>query len=332
MRLVTYELSTALGPQRRVGALVDGDTGVVDLQYGLATDLSRSQGQSAALERARWTIPDDMIGFLERGDEALEAGAQAIAVATEEGVVDGVGGLRVRFTTDEVRLASPLPRPPTMRDFSCIEEHYLGAIRRLGLWEEIPQSWYDWPPYYKGNPLTVIGHEDDVEWPVYATEVDYELEVAMIIGKRGKDIAHDDAYGHIAGFTIFNDVSVRNIQHGEQSTGVGLSKSKDFDTGNVLGPCIVTPDEFEGRRAEAIVRINGEVRSVGNLDAMYHSWEDLIVHSSQSETLHPGEVFASGTLGKGSGMELGRYLEPGDVMEFEVEGLGILRNRLVKNF
>ncbi len=179
-------------------------------------------------------------------------------------------------------------------------------------------------------PALRIGPETDVIWPKYATEVDYELEVAMVIGKRGKDIPKARAHEHIAGFTIFNDISLRKIQPGEQSTGVGLSKSKDFDTGNILGPCIATADEFDGRNARASVSINGEVRGVANLNAMYHSWEDLIAHASQSETLYPGEVFASGSLGKGSGIEFGRYLQPGDIMALEVEGIGLLRNRLTR--
>ncbi|WP_341250627.1 fumarylacetoacetate hydrolase family protein [Euzebya pacifica] len=330
MRLVTYEIDTPIGPARRVGALRQDGQVVVDLRVAYATARSDGKGVTMATDEAEWLVPADMVGFLENGEEAMEAARVGLELAerTEEPI--GVGGRRMQATASDVRIVSPLPRPPTIRDFSCMEEHYRNAIRRLGLWDEVPQSWYDWPPYYKGNPLTVIGPEDDVEWPVYATEVDYELEVAMVIGRRGKNVTLDDAFAHIAGFTIFNDISIRNIQSGEQSTGVGLSKSKDFDTGNILGPCIVTPDEFDCRAANATVRINGEVRNEGSLDAMYHSWEDLIVHASQSETIHPGEVFASGTLGRGSGMELGRYLEPDDLMELEVEGIGLLRNRLVK--
>ena len=329
MKLVTYEWVTPIGPIQRVGAIASGGK-IVDLQLACATQLARKGDPVHARQRSEWLIPTDMVLFLGRGGEASKAASEALAFAESGKERTGIDGLRMIFEPTEVRLASPLPRPTSIRDFSCIEEHYLAAIKRLGTGTEVPRSWYEWPPYYKGNPLTVIGPETDVIWPKYATEVDYELEVAMVIGKRGKDIPRERAREYIAGFTIFNDISIRNIQPGEQSTGVGLSKSKDFDTGNILGPCIVTADEFDGRNARAHVSINGEVRGVANLNAMYHSWEDLIAHSSQSETLYPGEVFASGSLGKGSGIEFGRYLQPGDIMELEVEGIGVLRNRLTR--
>lgn len=327
MKLVTYELATPIGPIRRVGAMTSGGK-VVDLRLACATCLARKGDPVDARQRAEWLIPLDMVSFLDRGDEARKAASEALAFAESSKERTGIDGLRFVFEPAEARLASPLPRPTSIRDFSCIEEHYLAAIKRLGTGTKVPQSWYDWPPYYKGNPLTVIGPDADVVWPKYATEVDYELEVAMIIGKRGKDIPRERAREYIAGFTIFNDISIRNVQPGEQGTGVGLSKSKDFDTGNILGPCIVTADEFDGRSARATVSVNGEVRGVANLNAMFHSWERLIEHASQSETLYPGEVFASGSLGKGSGIEFGRYLQPGDVIELQVEGIGVLRNRL----
>jgi len=329
VKLVTYEVATPVGGIQRVGAM-SASGKVVDLRIACATQLARKGDPVDARQRSEWLIPPDMVSFLGRGAEAMKAAAEALAFAESSRERTGIDGLRMIFDTTEARLMSPLPRPTSIRDFSCIEEHYLAAIKKLGTGTKVPQSWYDWPPYYKGNPLTVIGPDADVIWPKYATEVDYELEVAMVIGKRGKDIPKERAGEYIAGFTLFNDISIRNIQPGEQVTGVGLSKSKDFDTGNVLGPWIVTRDEFDGRNARATVSVNGEVRGVANLNAMYHSWERLIEHASQSETLYPGEVFASGSLGKGSGIEFGRYLQPGDVVELEVEGIGKLRNRITR--
>ena len=329
MKLVTYELASPVGGIRRVGAMSAAGK-VVDLRVACATRLARQGDAAQARLRAEWLVPADMVSFLERGDEALKAAREALAFAESSREVAGIDGMRMVFDTAEARLLSPLPRPVSIRDFSCIEEHYLAAIKKLGTGTKVPQSWYDWPPYYKGNTLTVIGPDADVIWPKYATEVDYELEVAMVIGRRGKDISKEQATAYIAGFTLFNDISIRNIQPGEQGTGVGLSKSKDFDTGNVFGPWIVTRDEFDGRNAKATVSVNDEVRGVANLNAMYHSWERLIEHASQSETLYPGEIFASGSLGRGSGIEFGRYLQPGDVVELEVEGIGKLRNRITR--
>jgi 2-keto-4-pentenoate hydratase/2-oxohepta-3-ene-1,7-dioic acid hydratase in catechol pathway len=328
MRFVTYQ--TATQAERRLGALTVNGL-VVDLQRAYAT-LSRRHRKEAS-ERAEAMFPLDMIAFLERGGPALEAAAEAVAFVEQSGQTSDLDARQFVFQPSDVTLAAPLPRPLSIRDFSTVEEHYRGARIALGAASgtdpTVPRSWYDWPPFYMASPLIVVGPEVDVEWPSYATEMDYELEVAMVIGKRGKDISLEDARGYIAGFTIFNDLTARNVQQGEWSTHVGFSKSKGFDTGNVLGPYLVTPDEFDGREAVATVRINGETRAVGNLNKMHHSWERLIEHTSQSETIHPGEVFASGSIGKGSGMELRRYLQPDDVVELEVEGLGVLRNRIV---
>ena len=329
VKLVTYEIATPFGGMARVGAMSSAGQ-VVDLQVACATKLARHADVFEAKQHAAWLVPLDMVTFLERGSAAMAAAREALAFAESSPGPLGIDGLGMVFDRANVKLKAPLPRPVTIRDFSCIEEHYLAAIKKLGTGTKVPQSWYDWPPYYKGNPLTVVGPEDNVIWPRYATEVDYELEVAMVIGKRGKDIGRQQATDYIAGFTLFNDISIRNIQPGEQGTGVGLSKSKDFDTGNVFGPWIVTRDEFDGREGKASVSVNGEVRGVANLNAMYHSWERLIEHSSQSETLHPGEIFASGSLGRGSGIEFGRYLQPGDVVELQVEGIGSLRTRITR--
>jgi 2-keto-4-pentenoate hydratase/2-oxohepta-3-ene-1,7-dioic acid hydratase in catechol pathway len=329
MKLVTYVYITPIGQIRRVGAMSKNGR-VIDLENACLTNYVNQYTFEEAQQKAKWLMGSDMVTFLERGDEAMQAAKKSIEFIDSNNIALSVNNEKLAFDLNEVKLLSPLPRPVSIRDFSCIEEHYLAAIKKLGTGTKVPQSWYDWPPYYKGNPLTVIGHKEDVVWPSYATEVDYELEVAMVIGKKGKNIKREDATEYIAGFTLFNDISIRNIQPGEQSTGVGLSKSKDFDTGNVLGPWIVTRDEFEGREAKASISVNGEVRGVANLNAMYHSWERLIEHSSQSETLYPGEVFGSGSLGKGSGIEFGRYLKPDDVVVLEVEGIGKLENRLIK--
>lgn len=195
MKLATYELATLVGAIQRVGAVAAGGK-IVDLRVACATRLARECDPANARQRAEWLIPLDMVSFLGRGDEARKAAAEALAFAESAKDRIGLDGLRMIFEVTEIRLASPLPRPTSIRDFSCIEEHYLAAIKRLGTGTVVPRSWYEWPPYYKGNPLTVIGPETDVIWPKYATEVDYELEVAMVIGKRGKDIPKERARAH----------------------------------------------------------------------------------------------------------------------------------------
>jgi len=152
----------------------------------------------------------------------------------------------------------------------------------------------------------------------------------MVIGRRGKDIPVEEAHRYIAGFTIFNDFSARDQQMREAPIGMGPSKGKDFDTGNAIGPYLVTPDELDVTNLRMVARVNGEVWSEGSSRGMHFSFAQLIAHVSQSETIYPGELWGSGTVTNGCGLELGRSLQPGDVVELEVEGIGILRNRVVR--
>ena len=161
--------------------------------------------------------------------------------------------------------------------------------------------------------------------------MDFELEFGCYIGKPGKDIAKAKARKHIFGYTIFNDFSARDEQAIEMAGQLGPGKGKDFDNANAMGPCLVTADEIgDPYRLEMKVRVNGEEWGRGNSRDMHWKFEDCIAHASRSETLHAGEFFGSGTVGNGSGLEQMRFLNPGDTVELEVEGIGILRNRIVK--
>jgi 2-keto-4-pentenoate hydratase/2-oxohepta-3-ene-1,7-dioic acid hydratase in catechol pathway len=165
-------------------------------------------------------------------------------------------------------------------------------------------------------------------WPPYSKLMDYELEMGCIIGRPGRDIRREDAASHIFGFTIFNDLSARDTQRLEMESGLGPSKSKDFDNANVLGPWIVTADDFAVYDAEMTVRVNGELRSAGSSSTMTYKFEDLISFISQHETLHAGEILCSGTVGGGCGLEAGRLLESGDLVELTIAGIGTLRSRI----
>ena len=186
------------------------------------------------------------------------------------------------------------------------------------------------PVFYTCNRLAIVGPDSDVVWPAYAKLLDYELEFAAVIGRRGRDIPRERALEHVFGYTIFNDVSARDTQMREMAANLGPGKGKDFDTGNVIGPCIVTADSLDPYALTMVARVNGEEWSRGHSGAMHHRFEDCIAHASRSATLHPGELLGSGTVGSGCGLELGRFLSPGDVVELEVEGIGVLRNRIVK--
>jgi len=195
----------------------------------------------------------------------------------------------------------------------------------------IPDVFYQQPIFYKANRLTVVGPDENILWPEYAEDMDFELEFGVFIGPGGKNIKKEDAQKHIFGYSIFNDISARDTQAIEMPGGLGPGKGKDFDTGNVIGPCIVTADELDPYDCTMIARINGEEWSRGHSSSIHWTFEDLIAHISQSETLYPGEFFGSGTVGGGCGLELGKYLSDGDVIELEVEGIGVLRNKIVRS-
>ena len=328
MKLVTYSGGDGAP---KVGALTHDETQIVDL----AASAKKHMGGAPKFLTS-------MLALIESGDAGLDAARRALNAAEKSG--------GPAIDANSVRLLSPVPRPPQIRDCLCFEEHLIQAYkiaRKLRASQEpdpeaalmefeakglfrVPDVWYRQPLYYKGNRFTVIGPDQDVAWPAYCELLDYELEFGIFIGKGGKDIAREDAGAHIFGFTIFNDFSARDAQVIEMPGQLGPAKGKDFDTGNAIGPCIVTADAIDPYNLTMVVRVNGEERGRGNSGTIHWKFEDMIAHISQSETLHSGEFIGSGTVGGGCGLEIERYLEPGDVVELEVEDIGILRNRVVR--
>jgi 2-keto-4-pentenoate hydratase/2-oxohepta-3-ene-1,7-dioic acid hydratase in catechol pathway len=216
-----------------------------------------------------------------------------------------------------------------MRDFLCFEKHLVQAFKAIG--RTPPQAWYERPIFYHPSRFSVCGPDAEVPWPAYCEKLDFELEFGCYIGTPGKDIPKERAREHIFGYTIFNDFSARDEQAKEMAGQLGPGKGKDFDNANAMGPCLVTADELtDPYRLEMVVRVNGEEWGRGNSRDMHWKFEDCIAHASRSETLHAGEFFGSGTVGNGCGLEHLRFLQPNDVVELEVEGIGILRNRVVK--
>ena len=308
MKLVTFDLPDGA---RHIGAMLDGQR-LVDFT---------SSSKSTALQ--------NMLALIDGGETALDEARQWVRQPAS-----------VRELST-VLLAAPLPEPRQMRDFLCFEKHFRQARANRHLFGaadserdpakvEIPQIWYEEPIYYKCNRFSVVGTGTDIINPAYCKMLDYELEFAAILGKGGKNITRDQARSHIFGYCIFNDVSARDQQMREMAGSLGPTKGKDFDTGNVLGPWLVTADEVGDPYALTMVaRVNGEEWSRGNSGEMHHRFEDVLAHASRDETLHAGEVFGSGTVGNGCGLELGRFLKHGDVVELEVQGLGVLKNRVV---
>jgi len=260
-----------------------------------------------------------------------------VGMLDDDGVVDvGFDGDMVAFieagapvtstrAVEGARLLAPL-RPRSLRDFLTFQGHLNNALSRLG--RPIPEEWFDVPAYYKGMPDTVIGPDAVIPWPRYTDRLDHELELAAVIGRDGTDITREHALEHVFGWTIWNDVSARDVQVRELPIGMGPAKAKDWDGSNVLGPCIVTADELDGTSVRMAVRVNGETWGEDTSANMHHTFADLIAYASQAQRLYPGEVLGSGTAAGGSGIELDRRLGEGDVVELEVEGIGILRNTI----
>jgi 2-keto-4-pentenoate hydratase/2-oxohepta-3-ene-1,7-dioic acid hydratase in catechol pathway len=232
-----------------------------------------------------------------------------------------------------VRLRAPILQPPTVRDFMVYEGHAsAGGTRQLS------DAWYRLPIFYFSNPLRIFGPEDAVSYPSASEQLDYELELGAVIGREGSNIAEVDALSYIAGFTIFNDWSCRDLQRDEMEARLGPAKGKDSATS--LGPWIVTTDELapfirDGRlHVRCTLKVNGVQWMDNNAGIMYHSWGAMIERASRDSRIVPGDVLGSGTVTGGSIGEAirnglpARYLEPGDVVEIEVEAIGVLRNTI----
>jgi 2-keto-4-pentenoate hydratase/2-oxohepta-3-ene-1,7-dioic acid hydratase in catechol pathway len=271
----------------------------------------------------------DMLALVDAGPAGLE---RARAVAASPRVVHELGA---------VRLLAPLPVPRRIRDFLCFELHvrqsranrYLfgqGTERLDPAKVEIAKIWYERPVYYKSNCFSVVGHDAEVHWPSYSRVIDYELEIGVVLGRRGKNVPKDEALAYAFGYTIFNDFSARDEQFIEMQGMLGPAKGKDFDTGNAFGPWITTADEVpDPQDFTMLARVNGEEWSRGSSRTMRHTFADIIAYASTEETFYPGEILGSGTVGGGCGNELGRFMKHGDRIELEVSGIGVLRNTIV---
>src|SRR5882757_2579032 len=325
MRLITYTVDGST----KLGAWIEGDLLIADLA-------------AAALAEKVDLVPFSSMQAL------IEAGPIYWDIA--KSLVSRAAGSSSTLKTEDVVLRSPLPRPPHIRDCISFEQHLRNATQssitlmcqaapdpeamRRKIEEsgaaEFPEVWWKRAIYYNANPFTVTDPGVDIRCPSYCKLMDYELEFAAIIGKAGHDIARDQAADHIFGYTIYNDWSARDEQLLVMSGKLGPGKGKDFDQSITLGPCIVTVDALEDPyNLTMTARVNGEEWSRGSSSTMYHQFPDLIADLTRSQGIYPGEVLGSGTVGMGSGLESLRFLKNNDVVELEVEGLGILRNRVV---
>jgi 2-keto-4-pentenoate hydratase/2-oxohepta-3-ene-1,7-dioic acid hydratase in catechol pathway len=288
----------------------------------------------------------DRVGLLEEGEVVRASGVGSLLEALREGPrqlrARGEAALASREEVHrlaDVQLRAPLPEPPTIRDFMCFEQHVAAGARRRG--GEVVPEWYELPAFYFTNPYAVVGPDGEVAMPPGSSRLDFELELAVVIGRPGRDLRPDEAEGYIAGYTILNDWSARDVQYQEMKVGLGPAKGKD--TATSLGPALVTPDELEHLRGsrhldlEMRVEVNGHEYGRDRLTNMYWTFGELIAYASRGTWVRPGDVLGSGTCGYGCLMELTDlygedrcpWLQPGDEVAIEITGVGRLANRVV---
>jgi 2-keto-4-pentenoate hydratase/2-oxohepta-3-ene-1,7-dioic acid hydratase in catechol pathway len=328
MKLVTFLEPGA--PSGRIGVLTSDGRRVVDLTLA-----------ARAIDGKPAPQFQSMLALLDGGAEAMEHAAR----------IAELGAPDFGRSLDTVALQAPVPRPRSIRDCMAFEGHIVQATRTVAKWYfppsvwldsglraltgrgliRPPRVWYERPVYYKGNPASVAGPDAEVRWPSYSKKLDFEMELGLYIGRKGRDITEHDAAAYIAGYTIFNDFSARDIQLREMQGRLGPAKGKDFDTGNVMGPWLVTPDDLPNPAGLVMVaRVNGTEWARTSTRDLHFSIEHIISYISQDETLYPGDFIGVGTAPGGCGLELDRWLKPEDVVELEVEGLGELRSKVVR--
>jgi len=317
LKLLTYRI----GRRLRLGALL-GDS-VADLNRGYARYLWEERGEDAPKKLANRALPPDMLSFLDRGMGALDAARVALEYVERLDESEKTG---IAHKLSTVGIASPIPRP--RKNIFCLGMNYADHVLEISKTRgtPIPPPPKDLPSPFTKPPTAVVGPYDPIVHPRVTEKLDYEIELAFVIGRRGKYIPEEEAYEYVAGYTVFNDVSARDLQF-----DVGVFRGKGLDTFAPMGPYLVTKDEVPDPHCLSMeLRVNGEVRqksSTGNLIVKI----PRIVHLlSAGMTLEPGDIVTTGTPG---GVGIGRvppvFLKPGDVVEATIEKIGTLRNRVI---
>ncbi len=230
-----------------------------------------------------------------------------------------------RRPLSDAAILAPI-QPASLRDFLAFEDHAKAGASRRG--EELNPAWYEMPVYYKGNHRSILGPDEPLAWPSWTEKLDFELEVACILGAHGRGLTEEQAARAIFGYTIMNDWSARDVQRAEMAMRLGPAKSKDFATS--LGPCIVTADEFTPEHGLAMrARVNGETWFETSGALMHWTFPQMIAYVSGSEEVFPRDVYGSGTAFGGCGLDQDRWIPRGAIVELEIDGLGTLRTELV---
>ncbi len=326
MKLVTFSVCADKGRGNRLGAVLDDDS-VLDLAGGSFFYLEEIRKMSS-LEAAKEFIPPDILSFLARGDEGVRRAARTVEAIrawrrTERRNPTGARGEPLVLTFSEIALQAPIPRPGKI---ICLGNNYYSHTAEQNM------SPPDVPLAFFKASSTVVGPDAPVRYPRNTKALDYEIELAVVIGKKGKDIPRENVFDYIAGYTILNDISARDLQLKEMAKGF-LLFGKSMDDSAPMGPWLVTADEIpDPHHLRLELRVNGEVRQDSSTDQMIHKIPDQIAYLSQM-TLEPGDIISTGTPG-GVGIHhkpnpQDWLLHPGDRIEAKIEGIGILRNTIL---
>lgn len=309
-------VDTPDGQQLRIVAAEPESGRVVDLAraYSLALQRKKNASSDRARHIATMLFPESLSAAIGSGDAFLETVHEALESADDASLP--IGEVSWRAAID----------PPMIRDGLTFGTHIENYFRNVVKAKPVREV-YERPGFFKGSTSTVYGHDEVIPYPNISEKLDYELEIGFIIGRQGRNLTPENSLDHVFGITIFNDWSLRDVQKLESPIGMGAQHSKDFAYG--IGPWITTFDEFdtvEGLKGQ--VRVNGEVRSETRVENFVYSPAELVAYVSTFGKLQVGDLIGSGTMGFGAGVEIGRFIEPGDVVELELEGVGTLRNTI----
>jgi 2-keto-4-pentenoate hydratase/2-oxohepta-3-ene-1,7-dioic acid hydratase in catechol pathway len=326
MKLGTFAVTTPLGEARRVG--VATAVGIVDATAARVALLERTMPAGAAERVGIAQVPPDMLGILGTGSTAIEWIAEAVDAVIARGQAATSRGQTILYRESDIGLLAPVPRPPGIANFSVWPSHSASANEK-GFDLKPAEESSGVKPYWKGNPDTFVGPGATLEFPPYADELDVECELVCIVGTGGSNLDHAAAERAIAGYTIVNDVSARDIQRIEMKTGRGPAKGKDFDSGNVMGPWIVTPDEVgDVRKLQLSLHVNGKQLSASDASGIMWDFPEMLSYLSRGQTIHPGHVISAGCYAGGSGLDLNYTFKPGDLVELRISKIGSLINRI----
>lgn len=329
MKVCTYKRTSHLGTSKRLGLFLDENT-VLDVNLVWQAEYDR-QGFYNTSDRAKLYAPSSLSEFLRMYQDAaipkLQTTLDLYKALAQEGMLKTANGADLAFNLHDVKdfnYDAPLDEIAMYRDFYAHEKHVKKGFEKRN--EPVPPAWYEIPAYYKGGNTGFIGHNEIIPWPYYSQQLDYELELGVVIGRDGKNVKSTDMRKHIFGFTILNDVSARDIQRKEMSIRLGPAKGKDWCS--VMGPVIVTYDEFsyEEPNLEMTASVNGVEWSRGMSGDSHYSWGEMIEHMSMEEWIRATDFVGSGTVGTGCGLELDKWIKPGDLLELSIEKIGTLKN------